>query len=97
MDREELKEALKLYGEADVDEQTAIAEKILNENDQLYTAAQEFVSGVPNGAANWKEAHSVLKQKYINRFLSGSSTEEPEEPKPNENEPMKYSALFGAE
>lgn len=96
MDRAELTEALKLYGEADVDEQTAIAERILNENDQLYTAAQEFVSGVPNGAANWKEAHSALKQKYINRFLSGSSTEEPEEPKHDENEPMKYSALFGA-
>lgn len=96
MDRAELAEALKMYSDADAEEQTAIAEKILNENDQLYTAAQEFVSDVPNGAANWKEAHSALKQKYVNRFLSGSSTEEQEENKPNENEPMKYSALFGA-
>lgn len=96
MNRTELAEALKMYSDADAEEQTAIAEKILNENDQLYTAAKEFVSGVPNGAANWKEAHSALKQKYVNRFLSGSSTEESEEPKPDENEPMKYSALFGA-
>lgn len=92
MTREELSAVLAEYAGAEAETQGQLAARILDENDTILQESANREAARVAAVAN----EAALRKQYVEKFL-GAVPNEPDPPKPNEQNPterMTFDSLF---